>query len=783
MPHRSNSASFRRAKAREKARLDLVRMNAILASARMMDGRDEETPPVTGRGFAVFVQPRTTGLPQWVADAVGPETATNLQRVRTALVVHNLVGSFSQSDGTFGGIFQFWQPDAITLSGKNTTTVIEVGARGLRTWQHLVPSCVRTDGAARTVSVPTEAVLGHLTGRAEKSGVSRNQAVRAAVSSFIRSLDPDILTTLRRARLLTEAAYNWVMIDRERRAAAIRSYPALAHQMIGNSDVEISIAFGGSLEDALCHGRGEGTPSRAVVRALANRPAAAVLMAAALSSPLTRVRRQQAEAADRHDDALALRVIDAAHTSYSTLRWLEHTPADLLPRSPVAWHEWGWSVDAAQCLAISGFRNADDSDALSAFFSDTLRGFVSRRAGVDDLLSRKRRFNTAAIFDAVHDLFENVLVPAAVLSDRMPTSSLLYCFEDDRVPYRYHDTSSNRSSLMRLLAGRGGMHTLQAISETWHETVRRQGGVAKGGASLLKTDSPVAVLEPRTSELRLKNGDVVRVTPLRTVGEVRNEGEHMGHCLGTIYLERVVLGEVFAYGLDGVRPDGSTYHLTATVQPDTQDDFDCDFDFDRRRRRQRTEKKSADGIPRYRLHEMKGYRNSSPDLIAGNGVQALLNKALVASVEGVVPAIDENFRKRILARRSYLGMKQAPEYATEIMTLAFNRWKPALPKRLRAAGPQELLFGPFSPVASLLLMPVESQSQIEAKIRERVARMSDMAEMSDIYMNAIVEPTGARAPEPEKEHEIAEDGVSGRDNGLLSALTQRIQQMYGRWAA
>lgn len=473
-------------------------------------------------------------------------------------------------------------------------------------------------------------------------------AARAITRAFVRTLDPEILDALRYSRRLDSQDYNWVSINKERRIAALRSYPWLARTMIESRDVAVTIDVGGgSLEEAMLDATGW---TRRSLRRVSRRPAALKLL-------LNRILAEgMGYSSTKPDNTL-----------------LESTPDHLLPSSRAQWVGW-----AESWAAVKSINTKLPAELQTKLFADTygqknwrdhLEAAIARRHAdsggapvesastkskpdVSDLVSAVRDID-----DALDSLLDNALIPAAIGTGE----------GGKRIMARNKTLKNDaKMALYRILASKGGLAPLLAVSSEWHRRGDRDQRLSVQERESLPDDTVVGHIF--ATDLAL--GSLV-FHPRTTAGAIRAEAKAMDNCLWR-YVDRALNGSILVFHVSGTHK-GKKIKASMTL-----------------RRNEDGKKLVVDDI-----------RNAKdrPFVDCKEIAQVLADYANGRELE---VRTDAEAAKKLNLTRGLEGMFDMPEIAVERAESSWASWSYLLPKRLRTHTVWEALEGPFFDVGRLL---------------------------------------------------------------------------------
>lgn len=317
----------------------------------------------------------------------------------------------------------------------------------------------------------------------------KNPMAMSALRAFIAQLDPAILKSLKRAHALDSGTYNWCLIDPERRARAIDSYPALTEQLLEHRSCDMAIALSGSLEQAL---------------------------AAEIGEPAGVVRHVGRRAPTMFGQNLK-----------SAMDLMGRVPQDLWPQS------------RAEVERFVGAEKACDNHFSSRqtplpFIIDTLRSS-------DDLWRAGSEYGFSQSFnDALHSLVTALLMPM-IIGHKEPAKESIAT----QLWNRHSRTQASRMihrGLVLELAGNGGLNPLHRFSDAWHE--RFQVLDRKSGELPLELGIPTLGGSAPTEI------DGVTYRPLGTLAALKAESAEMKHCIET-YGRQVIRCDTFPFACDG----------------------------------------------------------------------------------------------------------------------------------------------------------------------------------------------------------------------------------------
>ena len=311
----------------------------------------------------------------------------------------------------------------------------------------------------------------------------------AALKAFIAELNPTILRSLKRAHALESGLYNLCLIDPERRARAIDSYPALADKMLEHRECDMAIALSGSLEQALA---GVVSEPSGVVRYVGRR--APTMFGKNLKQAMDLMGR---------------------------------VPQDLWPQSRIEVERLVGAANAA--------KNHFDNNAPLSFIIDTLR------CG-EDLWNDENEYGFASsLNDALHSMVTALLMPMIIGNQEAAKESVATLLLNRRA--RTQANKAVRSGLVLAIAGNGGLNPLHRFSDAWHDRFQVLDR-KESGELPLELDIPTL---GGTETIEIGG---VTYRPLGTLQALKDESKIMKHCIET-YGRQAIRCDTFAYACDG----------------------------------------------------------------------------------------------------------------------------------------------------------------------------------------------------------------------------------------
>lgn len=311
----------------------------------------------------------------------------------------------------------------------------------------------------------------------------------AALKAFIAELNPAILKSLKRAHALWSTAYNWCLIDPERRTRAIDAYPALTTTMLENRECDMAIALSGSLEQAIAGVVGE--------------PAGVVRYVG---------RRSPTMFGSEFKKAMDL---------------MGRVPQDLWPQSRTEVERFVGAESAS--------KNHFENNPPLQFIIDTLRSG-------EDLWNEGNEYGFASsLNDALHSLVTALLMPMIIGNREAAKESIATQLWNRRA--RTQANRSVRSGLVLAIAGNGGLNPLHRFSDAWHERFQVLDRKENG-------ELPLELDIPTLGGTETIEIDGVTYRPLGTLQALKDESKVMKHCIET-YGRQAIKCDTFAYACEG----------------------------------------------------------------------------------------------------------------------------------------------------------------------------------------------------------------------------------------